>query len=67
MPLIVLERTYQEAFHDLGFSNFGKAIFLWLETDANRNMIRNLSLTPGDITGSFAKALAARQSSLDAS
>lgn len=51
---------------DLGFSNFGKAIFSPLINN-NRHITRHFSLTPRDIIliDPFAKALAAQEGSQD--
>lgn len=65
IPLTVLERTLQEAFHDSALANFGIAVFSWLGIDTNGNVIRNRSCTHGDIADSIAKASAAQQRPLD--
>lgn len=45
--------------HNLGVSSFGRAILSWLGMNVNKNMIRNLSLTPENIAESSAKVIAA--------
>ena len=45
--------------HSLGVSSFGRAILSWLGMNVNKNMIRNLSLTPENIAESSAKVIAA--------
>ena len=61
MPLTVIEKTYQKAFHDSAFISFDRALLLWLGVNVNEIMIRNFSLTLEDITDSVAKMLAAQQ------
>ena len=48
-----------ESFYDSGSSSFGKALYPWLEVNANEAMIRNLCLTIENTTESTAKTKAA--------
>ena len=69
VPLPVLERTYQEAFHDSGLASFGRALLPRLGVDINETVIRNHSLTLEETleeTVDFtAKTLAAQQKYVD--
>ena len=62
--LTVLERTYQEAFHNSGFTSFGRVLLPWLGVNVNEAMIRKLSLTLENTTDSIAKTLASQEKSL---
>lgn len=52
-------------FHDSGFTSFGRVILPQLGVKVNKNMIRNLSFTLGDIAESVAKTIAAQKRALD--
>ena len=47
--------------YDSGFVSFGRSLLPWLGVSVNEAMIRNLSLTLGNITNTIAKAIAAQQ------
>lgn len=59
--LAVLERTCQKAFHNSGFTSFGRVLLPWLGVNVNEAMIRKLSLTLGNTTDSIAKTLASQE------
>ena len=54
-----------EGIHDSKLASTGRSLFSWLGVSGNEAMVKNLSLTLGDIVESVAKAIAVPQKSLD--
>lgn len=72
MPLTLSNRApkcsrkdLQGGVHNSKITAFGRAMFSWLGIDTNGTIIRNFSLTLGDIADCFAKALSIQQRSLN--
>ena len=60
-----VRKDWPAGFHDSGFPSFGRSLLSWLGVNADKTMVRNLSLTVKQTAESAAKTIAAQQNSLD--
>lgn len=54
-----------EVTRDSKFASFGRSLLLWIRVNANKAMMRNLSLSLGEIAESAAKATTVQQKSIN--